>query len=322
MTELHVCTLYEGSYHYGVAALVNSLCAHGFTGVVYAGYRGELPRWAATADAESVVGWKSARRLKVTSDVSIVFLLLDTDYHLTNYKPDFMLNLLAGPASSAESMFYFDPDIIVNERWSYFTEWVSCGVALCEDVNSPLAKEHPRRVGWRRHFVKHQEVLTFKSEEYVNGGFVAIQKGQVAFLDKWRTLQLLISEVTGGLSAAKIFGGIPLASKGFANCFDSTDQDALNAAIECCDQTCSIVGREAMGFKAGASVLPHALGSGKPWARSFMLWLLKGYPPRLVDKLYWQHASTPLAAHSRFEVACKRLAIGIASFVGRFYSRR
>lgn len=317
-----VCTLFEGKYHFGVAALVNSLCANGFEGVVYAGYRGELPPWVVDASFTKIEFWNHAAAMSVTQQVSVVFLRLDTDYHLTNYKPDFMLDLFAGPASDDEALFYLDPDIVVNERWTYFTEWVTCGVALCEDVNSPVSENHPRRVGWRRFLDQNQMRHSFTTVQYANGGCVGVHRSKSEFLSAWKTIQERIATIVGGSSVAKIGMGAAFTNKGFADCFDSTDQDALNVTIEHCDIPCSILGQEAMAFKAGAELLPHALGPGKPWARSYIAFAIKGKPPRAVDKLYWQSVSGPIAAHSWLTIKLKRLALTMASLIGRFYCRR
>ena len=99
--DVVVCTLFEGNYHVGVGALTNSLYVNGFRGLVYAGFRGELPTWAKNAEKQSVGKWTTASVLKVADGLELAFLPLETNYHLTNFKPAFMLELLDGPATWA-----------------------------------------------------------------------------------------------------------------------------------------------------------------------------------------------------------------------------
>ena len=68
-----------------------------------------------------------------------------------------MLRLLSGPASDAEAIYYLDPDIVVTAPWSTFDNWTGCGVALCEDVNSPLLKYHLRR--WNGEIILDRKML-------------------------------------------------------------------------------------------------------------------------------------------------------------------
>ncbi|QDV84632.1 hypothetical protein [Planctomycetes bacterium TBK1r] len=315
-----VCTLFEGHYHYGVAALTNSLYQNGYRGTVYAGYRGGLPGWTVEAERRSTGQWSDATSLQVADGLEIVFLPLETPYHLTNYKPDFMLELLDGPAADTDAIFYLDPDICVADDWQVFCDWVSCGVALCEDVNSPLPKNHPRRVGWRRYYENKGFSLNFKGREYVNGGFVGLRSDARGFLEQWKALMLAMGDVIGGLGAAKVELGQEFEGKGFFSCFDASDQDGLNAAIEATDFEFSVIGQEAMGFKPGAAILPHALGQPKPWKKRFLGDSLKGKSPRLVDKEFLKNVS-PIGFYMPSEIFMRRLSCFMASGIGRFVRR-
>lgn len=316
-----VCTLFEDNYHHGVAALTNSLHKSGFRGIIYAGYRGELPEWSGKAVKCTVCKWENASILDVAEGLQLAFLPLDTDHHLTNYKPDFMLELVDGPAKDTDALFYFDPDICVTETWPFFEDWVGCGVALCEDVNSPLPEHHPQRVGWRRYYALHGLQLRFRASEYINGGFVGVGAGDRSFLDLWkRTIDLMADEI-GSLGTSTLTAGRAYKTMGFARCFDHTDQDALNAAIECCENPVSVIGQEAMAFKPGAASLPHAIGAGKPWQRNYLRSALRGMVPRAADKAFWANVTGPIEAFGPLWPALKKMDIAAGVAIGRFLRR-
>jgi hypothetical protein len=163
--------------------------------------------------------------------------------------------------------------------------------------------------------------LHFRGTAYVNGGFVGLRAQDRDFLDTWQQTMLLMAEETGSLAAAKIAGGEAYRSTGFADCFDCSDQDALNAAVEASALPVSIVGQEAMGFKPGAALLPHAVGGGKPWQRNYLRAALGGVAPRAADKAFWAHARAPIAAFGALHRGLKRLDIGAAAAIGRFLRR-
>src|SRR5690348_11876699 len=48
-----------------------------------------------------------------------------------------------------DALFYFDPDITNRGPWRFYEEWVSHGVALCEDVYPVFPADHPWRAAWR-----------------------------------------------------------------------------------------------------------------------------------------------------------------------------
>lgn len=317
-----ICTLFEGNYHHGLVGLVNSLVEKNFHGDVYAGYRGSLPEWASKAEPNEALGYADGRTLNCTDAVSLHFVKLETDYHFTNYKPDFMLELWDGHAKEVDAVVYVDPDIVVTDDWSSFEKWLESGVALCEDVNSPVSEHHPRRVGWRAFYAKHDVQLKFKEAFYVNGGFVGATKANRSFVEDWKRNQELMSEAIGGLKRSSLAGKqLQADSVGVFAPFGKTDQDALNATIESSDRPVSIGGKEIMGFIPGKALLPHALGVPKPWDNKPLARALNGFAPRLIDKAYWVYAKGAIQSKTNSEISKKTKFTRWASFIGRFYNR-
>lgn len=316
-----ICTLFERDFHYGTAVLANSLAKSGFEGEIFAGFRGDLPPWASEAENVSLAGFEEAWSLFVSESVRLVLIRLTTAYHFTNYKPEFMLALLDGPARESEGLIYFDPDIVVAKAWSWIRDWVSCGVALAEDVNSPLPRAHPRRMGWRQYIQSYKPSGLATGDYHVNGGFCGVRKEHRAFLELWRKILEEVCDVAGSKTATKIEGGDRSAFVGFFACLDTTDQDALNMALETYSQEVSLIGREAMAFKPGLGLIPHALGSAKPWRRRYLADALVGKPPRVVDKAYWAAADGPLRPYSASQIRGKRNALQAAALIGRFLRR-
>lgn len=304
-----VCTLFEGDYHPGVAALANSLRRAGFAGVVHAGHRGPRPAWAPEGVAEA-------------GEVRVVLTALETKAHFANHKPQFMRRVLREFAPAADSVLYLDPDICVTAPWTFVEEWIGAGVAVAEDVNSPLYENHPRRVGWRRFYASRDIALRYRGDPYVNSGAVGVTRARADFLGSWETLQALMGEEIGGLDQVKLDGGTSGIMRNPFYCFNVHDQDALNATLEArSDVPVSILGREAMGFAPGLRALPHALGRRKPWRRAYLREILAGRPPGPADEAFWRHAEGPIQAWPAGVPARRRREIRLARFLGRFLAR-
>ncbi|MEO6228732.1 MAG: hypothetical protein ABJB11_15655 [Ferruginibacter sp.] len=320
--SLIICTVFEDHYHLGLLALTNSLYHQGYRGVIYAGYRGELPKWSDKAENTKDCCWPGLKILNVAEGLKVYFMPLETENELTNYKPDFMLRLINNPDIDASGIFYFDPDIVLCAPWSFYEDWINSGIALCEDVNSPLPINHPRRTAWRQYFSKNGIELSFKDSMYVNGGFVGVSRKEYGFIEKWKEIQELMGHQIGGLTKS-IFSKIPLAddvSGPFAP-FSKTDQDALNAAIEAWDGCYSLVGQEGMAFKPGAPQMSHALGSPKPWQMKHILYALGGRSPRRVDRDYWDVVDGPVKYFRKPFIIYQKVTMQIAIFICRFYKR-
>jgi len=313
------CSLFEGDYQRGLGVLLNSLYSNGFKGKFWVGHRGDLPRWA-----NPIKQCDGFTEFLLADGISVRFVKLLTDAHFTNYKPDFMIQVLNSLDQHCDALFYLDPDVVVNAKWINFQDWVSCGVALCEDIASPIPNSHPWRVGWRRTFEKSGIILKPRDDCYANGGFVGLTRSHMDFLFIWKRIQDLIWDILGGSQFTHVAGGKKIElQNGMFSCFSRADQDALNAAIEAAnDIPISFVGQKAMVGLGEESILPHAIQSKKPWRRNYLLDALKGSPPLFVDKVFWNYTQKPLVVYSRKEILINKLSIIAASFAGRFYSRK
>jgi hypothetical protein len=303
-----VTTLFEGDYHLGAAALINSLCASGFTGKVICGHRGPAPAWA---NQSAQLG-----------AVQVQFLELHTEMHLTNFKPEFLLQAWNGRPAGVTKIFYFDPDITIRAPWSFFEEWSGYGVALVEDVNSPLPESHPRRAAWRHCLRRRPKLVRRELSIYVNGGFIGLDHSHVGFLYEWIEAMSLVGKEIGGLAHSMFSFGDGQASRTSPTYpYSKTDQDALNIAVMTASQPVSIMGAEAMDFKAGGWTMAHALGPDKPWRKQILWSAFRARPPTSADREYWTHAAKPIPAFSPGTVAWRRVSLQLASALGRFYRR-
>ena len=303
-----ICTLFEGDYHLGAAALVNSLSAHGFKGTVYAGYRGPLPPWARTPDPAGTLG--------VTPDITVKFVPLTTTIHLTNYKPDFMLDLWQNHCPDAQALFYFDPDIVIKGRWSFFEEWADFGVAVCRDINGDMPDTHPIRQMWRRILSPLGITFARPMNLYVNGGFVGVTKPQKDFLTLWQNVQSKM------LQCGVTQDALGVGDRTFP--FTCRDQDALNIACMAHPGEISAVGADGMDFQwgGGGYVMSHAAGGIKPWRKRFLLTLLTKFQrPSPADRAFFQHLNGPLRPFSPGVLKRKRIDFLTACALGRFLGR-
>ena len=303
-----ICTLFEGDYHLGLAAFLNSLLRAGFAGTVWAGYRGALPPWLgqlkrANADADEY--W-------IVDQIRIVFMKLNTGIHLTNYKPEFMLNLLANEARDCKYLWYFDPDIFVKASWSFFADWQSYGIALCQEVvDNIFPADAPLRSSgssWPLVSVCGPAPIN----HYYNGGMVGVPSAHAEFLEKWKGLISLAGSMGCDLKH--------MAHGSREMPFNIIDQDALNIAIMYTKSPLSTLGPQGMGFIFGASMMMfHTVGEameGIVFAAS-----TERHAAYRSNEVFLHGGRYADSCHSPVHLRTKRMACSIAALIGRFYRK-
>jgi hypothetical protein len=226
-------------------------------------------------------------------EAEIVLIPVETERHLTNFKPEFMLQVWERFVPECERMFYFDPDIVVLAQWAYFENWADVGVALVMDGNTPLPMNHPLRVAWRKYF----EPLGFKfsshHDYHFNGGFIGVTRDTRHALVAWKDIQTAMAAVVP-LDRKIGMQGAPEHMRSRLFPFYLTDQDALNIMTELDGIALSPIGSEGMGWKVPQVYMAHALGSPKPWLDLYLREARRGHAPGHADDVFWRYAHSPL----------------------------
>ena len=308
MESAAVCTLFEGHYHHGLAAPVNSLYRHGFRGIVWAGYRGAMPPWATPLSAR-----EDYQEFSVGEGCVIRFVLLQPDVHFANYKPDFLLRLFQ-ENPGLPGLFYFDPDIVVRCRWSFYEEWISYGVALVQEItNGAMPSNHPIRMKW----LSFAESLGLKVRrdlnQYFNSGFIGVARRFHSCLLHWQALLAGVARQNVNMQ-----GFMPGDR---TNPFYGIDQDTLNLMAMVTEHPLSTIGPEGMDFVPGGFTMSHAVGTPKPWNKCMTLSALDGRGPSAADHAYWSHTQTPICLYSQRMMFWKKLDMLCGKAIGRVIRR-
>jgi hypothetical protein len=294
-----VCTLFEGDYSIGAAALINSLHRSGFDGILVCGYRGKLPPWH--------------RDIERALPIHVQFRQIVTEDHLTYYKPRFLLDSLESSSVTPQHLTYIDPDVIVKAEWTLISRWCADGIGLVQDVNGQIPARHPARLVWRDFLETHGYRLHRELDVYYNAGFVGLPIHLFGMLETWQYLVDEARDLMGELTTLK--------NARHDRLFRDADQDALNMALELGAWPINGVGPQEMDFSYGGELMSHAIGIPKPWHGKYIRQSMRGLPPSRATRAFLQHTRDPLPAITHAKHNSHIVAARVAGLMGRLYRR-
>jgi hypothetical protein len=275
---------------------------------VWVGYRGSLPPWLSQIKASA----SGTNEYFVNEEIRLIFVEQNTTTHFANFKPEFMRNIFEENVK-CEYLWYFDPDIFLQNSWGFFRKWQKHGIALCEEyVKYNLSKNSPFRMEWidvgREMGLGEPREIT----GYFNSGMVEIHRSQLDFLKLWEKVICKAGELGNDLKSF-----LPTSRE---HPFSMADQDALNVAVMFSNEPISTMGPEGMGFVLGGTAMYHTIGP-KPWRVSFLARALNGVPPTSAMKYFMMAVAGPICPYSKLQFRLKKISCTLASAIGRFYRK-
>jgi hypothetical protein len=303
-------TLAENHYFIGLAALVNSVVKHGcYVDKIIVGYRGSLPLWLPVLAVSD-----RGKSIILKCGIELEFIELVGDFHMVHEKPKWFRRLTEVLEPDAKEYFFFDSDIIVINRMSFFGEWVKHGVALCEDVNYDMDSTHPIRKQWTELCRQNNKVINNQLNRYFNSGFLGWTRETAQFVSEWDECCQIMARIGGDMKKFRVNDRTSTVL--------SANQDSLNLAAMTTQCPISIIGPQAMGFHFGLSLMQHPIGP-KPWKRKFGKEFLLGKPPRATDIFFWKAIGHgELKPYSNSHVRFKLTILMIYKLLSRFYSSK
>lgn len=305
--EQVICSLFEGDFHLGLAALINSIVRGGFKGLFWIGCRGEIPAWTLPLQRRD-------DGLFEVGEALLGFETIENSRHFGQFKPEFLKSVI-DRGIAGHYVWYFDPDITVRCGWDFFEMWVRHGVCLCQEIAmGTMPSRHPIRAEWMRMAREAGWSEPRRDQErYYNSGFVGLDLANRAFLDQWIAAVRLANR--NGVAVNQFQKG------GRQQVFFTVDQDTCNIATMYADVPFSTIGPEGMGFIGGGFTMYHSVGPAKAWRKKFLRSTLEGLPPSNGDKHFLECADGPLYPYSPLQLHSLRLRAACAAFLGRFYRR-
>lgn len=302
-------TLAENKYFLGLSALLNSMVTHGkYIDKIVVGYREELPKWLPKLSPS-----KNGLSCILNSGIELELIEMKGNLHMVHEKPKWFRYFTEILEPDADEYFFFDSDIVIVNRMSFFGEWVKQGVAICEDVNYSMNRNHPIRKQWAE--FAQDEDLSVQSEIdwYYNSGFLGWTKHTKAFLSDWERCFQILAKRSGDMKQFRVNNRThPVLS---------ANQDSLNLAAMITELPVSTIGPEAMGFKNGMQLMSHPIGP-KPWNKKYIGDFLSGYPPRTSDLNYWGNINgSEFSPTNAILVSYKKFICKFLRGLGRFYQR-
>jgi lipopolysaccharide biosynthesis glycosyltransferase len=294
-----ICTLYEKEYHYGLGALINSLSLSGFQGNIWAARRDHsIPFWFKQEQST-----EPHPTYRPTPDIKVQLIQRNPPHHLSHDKALWIQEVLHKYDPQADKLFYFDCDIIVLRKWKLFEDWVSSGVALCEDI-ARIPVSHPLRKSWIPFLPEELRTESYRDLPYFNAGFLGMRRDHLDLIQRWAMIQ--------GKMLGRVDSKQSLQQGDFFDPLHLPDQHALNLACQTGSTPLCWTGRDGMGLEPGLPYMSHSVSTPKPWDTCYTKHLLKGRVPNWNHGHYWKHCLDPLRLYSRLYSTMKHLEYQLA----------